>query len=108
MDNTDHEDGSGGRVVAGEYRKTPMSVGGGLYFAPQWERVPELMQKFVATTNEALANTLDSYLLAAWIMSKFVDNHPFEDGNGRMCDAQTRGTFCGHVCFFEAIPQDHS
>lgn len=84
MDGAIHEDTTKDPVKAGVLRDCPMSVDAGLYIAPSPADVEVLMPIFVDDVKTALKDdTMNPFLLAAFVASNFVDIHPFEDGNGR-------------------------
>jgi len=85
MEGAIHEDLSEDLVLAGEWRQCGVSAGAGKFVAPSFELVPTYMDEFIDTVNYGLKNAnVDGCLLAAYTASKFVDIHPFEDGNGRL------------------------
>jgi len=68
--------------AAGVYRDTQVFITGTEYVPPPPEEVPAMMKKLA----EELAEKWDSehpVKLAAYAHQRFVDIHPFEDGNGR-------------------------
>jgi len=67
---------------AGKYRSYQVLITGTDYIPPTAEEVPTLMSAFVDELNEK-AKTMHPVLLSAFAHRKFVDIHPFADGNGR-------------------------
>jgi Fic family protein len=67
---------------AGQYRRTNVMIVGAVHIPPQAAKVPRLMGELVAWYH---VNTrkIPAPELAAWIHHKFVNIHPFTDGNGR-------------------------
>jgi Fic family protein len=68
---------------AGEYRSENVFISGSKYSLPAWEKVPEMMTKYVASLPK-MAKTLHPVELAAKAHLGFVFIHPFVDGNGRV------------------------
>lgn len=76
----------------GTYRTEPMQVVSGMfgrekvhYHAPDAEKVPEEMKKFIHWFNDK--NVKPSYIKSAIAHLQFVSIHPFDDGNGRIARA---------------------
>ena len=67
---------------AGVYRDHQVFITGTEYIPPKADEVPTLMNDLVITLNERW-NDLHPVRLAAFAHRKFVDIHPFADGNGR-------------------------
>ncbi|KAJ4004132.1 hypothetical protein NW752_010791 [Fusarium irregulare] len=71
---------------AGIYRKCCVSAGNTMFVTPQ--SVPTTMTKMCAnlkTELEGGRQHLDPFSLASKYSLRFVEIHPFQDGNGRMC-----------------------
>ena len=68
--------------AAGIYRNIQVFITGTDYIPPPADEVPILMKKF---SNELKTKWENEHpvILAAYAHQKFVDIHPFEDGNGR-------------------------
>ncbi|PJA18240.1 MAG: hypothetical protein COX62_08960, partial [Deltaproteobacteria bacterium CG_4_10_14_0_2_um_filter_43_8] len=66
---------------AGSYRK--QNVRAGLHVAPNWKEVPKLMQGLLTWLNEP-AKQLPAIFSSAILHLRFVEIHPFRDGNGRL------------------------
>ncbi len=66
----------------GRYRTTNVRILGAIKSPPQAEKVPKLMNNFIEyiTKNPDGLNTIE---MAAVMHYKFVEIHPFSDGNGR-------------------------
>ena len=64
---------------AGFYRRGSVRISGTTYTPPNAVKVPQLMQEFYKLLNSR-GNTIE---VAAEVHQKFVDIHPFIDGNGR-------------------------
>lgn len=82
------------RIDAGRYRSGEMQVVSGAmgkekvhYQAPEAQRVPSEMERFVSWFNDSSA--VDDVLKAAIAHLWFVSIHPFDDGNGRIARALT-------------------
>ncbi|KAH0371540.1 hypothetical protein KCU65_g1764, partial [Aureobasidium melanogenum] len=76
------------KVYGGVYRTTHVCAGLTTFTAP--EHVPQEMRAFAAElSSDILAaeqvGHIDPYVLSAKYCHKFVNIHPFADGNGRMC-----------------------
>lgn len=76
------------RIEIGRYKTAPNSVrtstGAMRYYAAPWE-TPVLMADLLRWYQEALqTQSLHPLLLSATFHYRFVDIHPFDDGNGRM------------------------
>ena len=67
---------------AGSYRKGQVIITGTEYVPPIADDVPEMMKEFIRSLDER-KNEVHPVLLAAYAHRKFVDIHPFVDGNGR-------------------------
>lgn len=65
----------------GAYRR--QDVRAGLHVAPHWKGVPRLMQELLLWLN-APATQLPSIFSSAILHLRFVEIHPFRDGNGRL------------------------
>lgn len=77
-----------GIEYAGRYREVDVCAGYTQFAS--YEKVPDLMKKFVNAFNDdikeaELKGTIDPFFLAADACQDFVTIHPFRDGNGRMC-----------------------
>jgi len=69
-------------AAAGQYRDHQVFITGTDYLPPTPEDTPAQMAEFI-TEFQAKAQKLHPVLLAAWAHRRFVDIHPFTDGNGR-------------------------
>ncbi|MCJ1448112.1 MAG: hypothetical protein MMC23_008625 [Stictis urceolatum] len=70
------------------YRSTPVSAGNTMFTSPAF--VSREMEKFVKDLNRDIddagkSGLLDPFALAAKYCLQFVQIHPFQDGNGRVC-----------------------
>lgn len=65
----------------GAYRRR--DVRAGLHVAPHWKGIPKLMQELLAWLNEP-AKQLPAVFSSAILHLRFVEIHPFRDGNGRL------------------------
>jgi Fic family protein len=65
--------------IAGCFRDYAVRVGP--YIAPDWPKVPKLMEQLIAFVNESKLNTVEAAARAHYIFEKI---HPFGDGNGRI------------------------
>ncbi|MGF7145188.1 Fic family protein [Anaerotaenia torta] len=68
--------------LAGQYRTIQIYISGTEYIPPSPEEVPRLM-KHLTDLLQASKRTLHPIELAAMAHRRFVDIHPFVDGNGR-------------------------
>lgn len=67
--------------MAGKYRDYLVRVGG--YIAPDWQDIPELINKMLIWYNKN-KNVMHPVELSARFHFKFEKIHPFGDGNGRI------------------------
>jgi len=65
----------------GEYRRR--DVRAGIHVAPNWKGVPKLMQELLTWLNGP-AKQLPAVFSSAILHLRFVEIHPFRDGNGRV------------------------
>lgn len=65
----------------GAYRSR--NVRAGLHVAPDWQAVPKLMNQLLAWLNSS-AEQLPAIFSSAILHLRFVEIHPFRDGNGRL------------------------
>ncbi|MFH0800356.1 MAG: Fic family protein [Pseudomonadota bacterium] len=77
-------DGAADEGPIGAYRKEPVSAG--LHIAPAWQDVPGLMQAMLAWLNGP-ARALPAIFSSSILHLRFVEIHPFRDGNGRVARA---------------------
>ncbi|KFY01985.1 hypothetical protein O988_02409 [Pseudogymnoascus sp. VKM F-3808] len=87
-DGVDLEDGGKSSLYAGIYRTVSVCAGFNSFVSPA--AVPSAMRRLVQEFNLDIAKaeeegSLDPFTLAAKYCHKFVNIHPFVDGNGRMC-----------------------
>lgn len=82
---------SGLHVNAGEFRPCPVTVGP--YTPPEHYRVSALMQMFTNDVNANFAAT-DPIALAAYVLWKINQIHPFINGNGRTARAACYMVLC--------------
>ncbi|QPC74382.1 hypothetical protein HYE68_005134 [Fusarium pseudograminearum] len=71
---------------AGKYRTVPVGAGSTMFIMPKF--VPAKMTEMCANIKRELQegdNSLDPFSLASKYSLRFVEIHPFQDGNGRMC-----------------------
>lgn len=83
-----HDSGLAWAQYSGVYRSTPVCAGFTAFPAPS--QAPRLMRGVVAELQADLAlaareGALDPVALSAKYCHKFVNIHPFADGNGRTC-----------------------
>ncbi|GAB7343923.1 hypothetical protein MBLNU457_1876t1 [Dothideomycetes sp. NU457] len=81
-------DGDSHETYGGQYRTESVSAGMHTFTPPQ--QVPVEMRRMINEYNADIAaaaasNSLDPFVLAAKYCHKFVNIHPFADGNGRTC-----------------------
>ena len=67
---------------AGVYRKVDVRIGGAKHIPPSFYNLPGEMQRLM-DWYESEGSTLHTVERAALLSSKFVNIHPFVDGNGR-------------------------
>ncbi|KAH0279578.1 Fic-domain-containing protein, partial [Aureobasidium melanogenum] len=75
-------------VYGGVYRTTDVCAGLTTFTAP--EHVPREMRAFIRALSSEISAAeqvghIDPYVLAAKYCHKFINIHPFVDGNGRIC-----------------------
>ncbi|KAJ4329489.1 hypothetical protein N0V84_000124 [Fusarium piperis] len=75
-------------MYAGRYRNVAVGAGSTMFIRPQY--VPQRMKELCSNLKEDLQTIetqgyVDPFSLAAKYSLQFVDIHPFQDGNGRMC-----------------------
>ncbi|RGP71532.1 fic doc family [Fusarium sporotrichioides] len=71
---------------AGKYRKVPVGAGNTMFTMPKF--VPAKMTEMCANLKREIdegGQSLDPFSLASKYSLRFVEIHPFQDGNGRMC-----------------------
>lgn len=68
--------------LQGKYRDGEVRIGGSDWKPPKASEVPEQMKKIVNEYRKS-KQTLHPVELAAWLHNRFVQVHPFTDGNGR-------------------------
>ncbi|OBT67781.1 hypothetical protein VE03_03457 [Pseudogymnoascus sp. 23342-1-I1] len=84
----DLDDDTSASTYAGLYRLVPVCAG--LSTFPPPSSVPGMMRTLVADYNHTIhlaqtAGSVDPFTLAAEFAHRFVNIHPFVDGNGRVC-----------------------
>ena len=67
---------------AGSYRKGQVIITGSEYVPPSADDVPAMMKDFIKSLDEK-EDEMHPVVLAAFAHRRFVDIHPFVDGNGR-------------------------
>lgn len=82
------DDGDAYTDYGGVYRKTPVCAGFSTFTAPAY--VPQEMRLCISSLHAELcaaskSGSIDPFLLAAKYCHRFVNIHPFTDGNGRVC-----------------------
>lgn len=70
---------------AGKHRDVPVGAGNTMFIMPKF--VPVKMTEMCANLKKELegVQSLDPFSLASKYSLRFVEIHPFQDGNGRMC-----------------------
>ncbi|KAM0561959.1 hypothetical protein ACHAPJ_002400 [Fusarium lateritium] len=73
---------------AGKYRKVAVGAGNTMFVTPKF--VPAKMEEMCANLKREIQEgeaqcSLDPFSLASKYSLRFVEIHPFQDGNGRMC-----------------------
>ncbi|KAF4968382.1 hypothetical protein FSARC_4179 [Fusarium sarcochroum] len=73
---------------AGKYRKVAVGAGSTMFVTPQF--VPAKMTEMCTNLKREIADgeaqgSMDPFSLASKYSLRFVEIHPFQDGNGRMC-----------------------
>jgi Fic family protein len=76
------------RITLGEYKTSPNHVKtatGEIHYYATPEETPAKMEELMEWYNEVTRyNTIHPVVIAAFFHHKFVEIHPFDDGNGRM------------------------
>ncbi|MDR1272585.1 MAG: Fic family protein, partial [Clostridiales Family XIII bacterium] len=67
---------------AGKYRTRQVFITGTKYLPPEASEITALMREFVSELNDK-SKKLHPVILATFAHRRFVDIHPFTDGNGR-------------------------
>ncbi|KAI8671762.1 Fido domain-containing protein [Fusarium keratoplasticum] len=75
-------------MYAGRYRNVAVGAGSTMFIMPKY--VPQRMKELCSSLKEEIKyiethSCVDPFSLAAKYSLQFVDIHPFQDGNGRMC-----------------------
>jgi fido (protein-threonine AMPylation protein) len=88
-DGLDSDDGDKSSTYSGQYRTLDVIAGMNGAFT-QYKLVPSAMTSIVKEFNQDITTAekegeLDPYALAAKYCHKFINVHPFLDGNGRVC-----------------------
>lgn len=68
--------------IQGRYRDSEVRIGGSEWKPPQAKEVKKSMGKLIAEYNK-IKKKLHPVELSGWFHNKFVQIHPFTDGNGR-------------------------
>jgi Fic family protein len=107
----DASDGDKYTEYGGVYRNVPVGAGFTPFTAPQ--NVPAEMRAMIAEYNRdidaaSLAGHLDPYMLAAKYCHKFVNIHPFVDGNGRTCRLILNAILLGYAGVVVPLGQTES
>lgn len=68
--------------IQGNYRESEVGIGGSEWKPPSAKDVSKLMEKMFKEQREQ-RHSLHPVELASWLHNKFVQIHPFTDGNGR-------------------------
>lgn len=85
---------------AGKYRTVHVGAGSTMFTPPQFvgkqmrELVHDLNTELEAALTQGTQGTLDPFAFAAKYSMKFVQIHPFQDGNGRICRMILNAIFC--------------
>jgi Fic family protein len=66
---------------AGKYRSTNVRITGAVKTPPDWSKIVKLMDELVEKILENKAHPVET---AAYLHHRFVEIHPFIDGNGRV------------------------
>lgn len=104
-----HDSGLAWAQYSGVYRSTPVCAGFTAFPAPS--QVPRLMRDMVAELQADLAlaaqqGALDPVALSAKYCHKFVNIHPFADGNGRTCRLVLNALLLKYCCLLVCYGQD--
>ncbi|KAJ4169740.1 hypothetical protein NW754_005888 [Fusarium falciforme] len=75
-------------MYAGRYRNVAVGAGSTMFIMPKY--VPQRLKELCSSLKEEIQTIetqcyVDPFSLAAKYSLQFVDIHPFQDGNGRMC-----------------------
>ncbi|MFH1520835.1 MAG: Fic family protein [Candidatus Micrarchaeota archaeon] len=68
--------------IQGKYRDNEVMIGGSEWKPPEAKKVKKMMENLVAEYNK-IKKTLHPVELSGWFHNRFVQIHPFTDGNGR-------------------------
>ena len=71
-----------GLLYPGRLRFFPVKIEGSDFTPPDEKDVPKLLKEMIAFYSQN-KNKLHTFVMACLIHAKFVEIHPFEDGNGR-------------------------
>ncbi|KAF5980912.1 fic doc family [Fusarium coicis] len=91
---------------AGKYRDVPVGAGNTMFVMPQY--VPAKMAEMCANLKNDIngKEILDPFSLAAKYSLRFVEIHPFQDGNGRMCRIILNAILFRYVGIFHLNQRD--
>ena len=77
-----HEIVTGGILDnAGRYRTTNVRIGGAIKSPPDWSKIVKLMDELIESINKSKRHPIET---ASFLHHRFVEVHPFTDGNGRV------------------------
>ncbi|KAF5682758.1 fic doc family [Fusarium circinatum] len=88
---------------AGQHRDVPVGAGNTMFVMPQY--VPAKIAEMCANIKNDIdgKKSLDPFSLAAKYSLRFVEIHPFQDGNGRMCRIILNAILFRYVGIFISI-----
>ena len=66
---------------AGKYRRINVRITGAVKTPPDWSKIVKLMDELVKKISESITHPVET---AAYLQHRFVEIHPFIDGNGRV------------------------
>ncbi|KAI0002766.1 fic/DOC family protein [Xylariaceae sp. FL0662B] len=96
---------------AGEYRTVIVAAGNSCFVPPP--KIAATMARFVVDLNADIRkadeeNVVDPFALAAKHSIEFVNIHPFQDGNGRLCRLILNALLCKYAGVIIPIGEDRA
>lgn len=89
-----HEIVTGGILEdAGRYRTRNVRITGAVKVPPDWAKIEKLMDELIEKTTESRRHPIET---ASFLHHRFVEIHPFSDGNGRVARLLTNLHLISH------------